>query len=144
MIGSRMIISIIHPMNRGLFRASLLREINVAWGFLYVKLAIASTHRFKLPIRPELNGDLVGINVEVLLRGGCRSFIIGQLPQKGHRRSLMLEMNIRQLDWCLGFFLIYCRIQMPQTFYEEFIQHFLPTCHVIKHPIMINSDVNIP
>jgi len=33
---------------------------------------------------------------------------------------------------------------MPQTFYEKFIQHFLPTCHVIKHSIMINSDVHIP
>jgi hypothetical protein len=55
MIGSRMIISIFYPMNRGLFLASLLCEIYVTWGFLYVKLAIASTHRFKLPIRPELN-----------------------------------------------------------------------------------------
>lgn len=94
MICSRMIIGIIYPMNRGLFRASLLREINVTWGLLHVKPAITSTHRFKLPVGPELNGDFVGINIEVLLWGGCRSFIIGQLPEKSHRRGLMLQMNI--------------------------------------------------
>ena len=70
MIDSRMIVCILYPLNRrGLFRVSLLREIYVARGFLYVKLAITSTDGFKLPVRPELDGDFVGINVEVLLRG---------------------------------------------------------------------------
>jgi hypothetical protein len=81
-------------MNRGLFRASLLREINVTRRFLYVKLAITSAHRFNLPVRPDLNGDLIRVNVEVLLWGRCRSCLIGQLPKKSHRRGWMLQMNI--------------------------------------------------
>ena len=136
MIDSRMIVCILYPLNRrGLFRVSLLSEIYVAWRFLYVKLSVTSTHRFKLSVRPELDGDFVGINVEVLLWCGCSGFIIGQLPEKGHRWGRMFQMNIRELDRRLGLLLIYCRIQMPQPFDEKFIQYFLSTRHVIKHSI---------
>ena len=56
----------------------------------------------------------------------------------------MLKVNIRELDWRLGLLLVHCRVHMPQTFYEKFIEHFLPASHVIKYSMINYFVMDIP